>query len=190
MSDQELLQPVRLEDGAVSAPDLERRMAGVRDEEGDESANATLDYFLGNEPDLQVFNDVEIKRNGMLFRLVALDDDQIKNCRDRSKERQSRQEKQRGMPAETDEARMRTLLVVEATVEIRRRLRSKEEAEQTGKPEFGPAMSIRDPKLLNKYRRPEDFLRAWTLPGERQQMATAVLDYSGWDENAIEAAKN
>jgi hypothetical protein len=156
-----------------------------------EGAASTLDFFLGAEPEADFTRDIEIKRLGLVFTVKAIEDEALKNCMRRSEKRQTKMEKQRGMTPERDSALMESLVIVEACVGVKKRLRSKDEATETGQPEFAAPVQLGDPALLDKWGpRPHEVINKWLLPGERSQLADVVTDLAGYESNAVVEAGN
>jgi hypothetical protein len=157
----------------------------------DVAGQSTLDFFLTSEPEADFTRDIEVKRMGLVFTVKAIEDEALKNCMKRSEKRQTKMEKQRGMTPERDSALMESLVIVEACVGVKKRLRTQAEAEATGKPEFADSVMLTDSALLDRWGpRPHEVIMKWLLPGERTQLADVVTDLAGYESNAVVEAGN
>lgn len=153
--------------------------------------NATLDFFLSADAEAEQLQTLELKRLGVVFTIHDINDEQLNRCIKRAEARQTKQDKARGVAPERDRTKMENLIIVEGTKYIQKRLRSVEEAAETGQPEFADKLELRDERLLAKNGpRPEDFLSKWLLPGERTQLADLITDLSGYESGAVVAAGN
>jgi hypothetical protein len=155
------------------------------------SGQSTLDFFLTSEPEADATREIEIKRLGLVFTVKAIEDEALKNCMKRAEKRQTKMEKQRGVAPERDAALMESLVIVEACVNVKKRLQSKAEAEANNKPEFADSVSLSDVALLDRWGpRPHNVVDRWLLPGERSQLADVVTDLAGYESNAVVEAGN
>ena len=150
--------------------------------EAPSDGSSTLDFFLSGDPEASLTKDVEVKRLGLMFTLRSISDEAIQTCMKRSEKRQTKSEKQRGIPPERDMGRMENLIIVESVVEIKKVL-------PDGK--FADPVTLTDEALLAKWGpRPEDVVNQWLLSGEKSQMADLITDLAGYETNAIVEAGN
>ena len=164
-------------------------MASYDDEVGVEEVveapldgSSTLDFFLSGDPEAVLTKDVEVKRLGLVFTLSSITDEAIQTCMKRSEKRQSKSEKQRGIPPERDMSRMENLIIVESCTAIKKILSDGEYAEP---------VTLTDEALLAKWGpRPEDVVNKWLLSGEKSQLADMITDLAGYEANSVVEAGN
>lgn len=141
--------------------------------------DAALEYFLDDENDviknpirfpIDIVREVELEtgeigeRRAFSCEIRTLDDNEIRQVQQRARDKKA------GpggitLAEESDEARMHTLLCVEAIT----------------KP------NIYDKRLIEKHRKPEEVLRHFMLPGERISLGLQILKLSGFGNSARSA---
>jgi hypothetical protein len=132
-------------------------------------AASALETMLSSSPHDTPEEKREIKRLGFAVTMRGVGERQVDMIGKRSERPPTKAERARGVIGnQRDAAKFNLLLVTEGMVD--------------------PDLTNRD--LLGKFGpRPEDVVRNWFLPGEIVALADAVMDLSGYGEEAVTRAK-
>lgn len=169
-------QDIDLERTHSTVRDIEDVVADAADGDTDSYAEA-MDYFLSDETDIiknPPLDRAEVERlvdgeHKIIFtcQVRAIDDDELRTIRQRSKERGPRGTRSRD--SETDDMRFYNLLCEEAIVQ----------------PNLNEM--VRTHPKLQQYRTVENLLKHKLLPGERVALGDHVLAFSGFGDSVRSA---